>query len=128
MQQPKTYGLTHLAMGVKNVDRTLHFYQQVFDMEVMYHKPKFLQLTTPGCNDILVFEEKQNPDIGETGSIAHFGFRLKDPDDIDDIAIRIVSAGGTIIDKGEFVPGSPFVFFKDPDGYTVEVWYELLSG
>ena len=30
-----------------------------------------------------------------------------------------------IVDEGEFVPGSPYVFFKDPDGYLIEVWYEV---
>ena len=39
---------------------------------------------------------------------------------------RVIFAGGQIIDKGEFVEGSPYVFFKDPDGYEVEIWYELL--
>jgi hypothetical protein len=23
------------------------------------------------------------------------------------------------------VPGEPYVFFNDPDGYEVEIWYEL---
>jgi predicted enzyme related to lactoylglutathione lyase len=39
---------------------------------------------------------------------------------------KIMEAGGTILDKGEFVPGSPYIFFKDPDGYAVEIWYEWL--
>jgi hypothetical protein len=34
-------------------------------------------------------------------------------------------AGGEILSHGEFVPGEPYVFFKDPDGYEVEIWYEL---
>jgi len=93
----------------------------------MYHEKGFLQMTTPGCNDIIVFEENTSRPIGETGGIAHFGFRLKDAADIDEIINKINLAGGTIIDKGEFVPGSPYVFFKDPDGYEVEVWYELLQ-
>jgi catechol 2,3-dioxygenase-like lactoylglutathione lyase family enzyme len=37
-----------------------------------------------------------------------------------------MSQGSEIIDKGEFVPGSPYIFFRDPDGYIIEVWYELL--
>ena len=127
MINSKTYGLTHLAIAVKDVDRTMKFYQQVFDMQVMYHEKGFLQMTTPGCNDIIVFEENTNRPIGETGGIAHFGFRLKDPADIDAMTEKIIAAGGTIMDKGEFVPGSPYVFFKDPDGYEVEVWYELLQ-
>ena len=127
MSGPKTYGLTHLAIAVRDINRTLKFYQQVFDMQTMYHEDGFLQMTTPGANDILVFEEKEGSPIGQTGGIAHFGFRLKKPTDIDDIVERVRLAGGIIIDKGEFVPGSPYVFFKDPDGYEVEVWYELIQ-
>jgi len=127
LKDPKTYGLTHLAIAVDDVERTLQFYRSVFDMEVMYHKQGFIQLTTPGCNDIIVFEERKDRPIGDTGGIAHFGFRLKNPTDIDEMIHKITKAGGTIIDKGEFTPGSPYVFFKDPDGYEVEVWYELVK-
>ena len=35
------------------------------------------------------------------------------------------AAGGTITDTGEFIPGEPYVFFRDPDGYEVEIWYEI---
>lgn len=127
MKDPKTYGLTHLAVAVNDVERTLQFYGAVFDMQAMYHQQGFVQLTTPGCNDIIVFEERKDRPIGDTGGILHFGFRLKNPTDIDEMINKIITAGGTIIDTGEFVPGSPYVFFKDPDGYEVEVWYELLE-
>ena len=123
---PKTYGLTHLAIAVADLDRTLRFYQEVFDMRAMYVQAEMIQLTTPGCNDIIVFEKKRVDELGNTGGIAHFGFRLRDPNDIDELHDRIINAGGTIIEKGEFVAGSPYIFFKDPDNYTVEVWFELL--
>ena len=122
----KTYGLTHLAIAVSDVNRTLEFYQQVFGMQAMYKQEGFVQLTTPGCNDILVFEERRDKPVGETGGIAHFGFRLRSAEDIDAIVNTIIDAGGTLLEHGEFVAGSPYVFFKDPDGYEVEVWYELL--
>ena len=126
MKKAKTYGLTHIAIAVKDLDQTLAFYQKVFEVRVMYHKDDFLQVTTPGANDIIVFEKKK-ADYGKTGGIVHFGFRLRDAKDIDEMAKRIKSAGGTIIDKGEFVPGEPYIFFKDPDGYEVEIWYELIE-
>ena len=91
------------------------------------HKDGFIQLTTPGCHDILVFEEKKDQPIGQTGGIAHFGFRLRNAADIDEMVNKVIGAGGTIVDKGEFVPGSPYMFFQDPDGYNIEVWYELLK-
>jgi catechol 2,3-dioxygenase-like lactoylglutathione lyase family enzyme len=126
MKKAKTYGLTHIAIAVKDLDQTLAFYQKVFEVKVMYHKDDFLQVTTPGANDIIVFEKKK-ADYGKTGGIAHFGFRLRNAKDIDEMAKRIRSAGGTIIDKGEFVPGEPYLFFKDPDGYEVEICYELIE-
>ena len=124
MVPAKTYGLTHLAIAVRDLNRTLHFYHAVFDMQVMYHEEDFLQLTTPGAHDVIVFLKKDTGPIGETGGIAHFGFRLKDPKDIDAITQRVINAGGTIIEQGEFSPGYPKLFFRDPDGYEVEVWYE----
>ena len=123
MKKAKTYGLTHIAIAVKDLKRTLAFYQKVFDVEIMYKEDGFLQVTTPGSNDIIVFEEKKAP-YGKTGGISHFGFRLRKAGDIGEITKKIKVAGGKIIDKGNFVPGSPYVFFKDPDGYEVEVWYE----
>jgi catechol 2,3-dioxygenase-like lactoylglutathione lyase family enzyme len=126
MKKAKTYGLTHIAIAVKDLDRTLAFYQKVFDMQVMYRQDNFLQVTTPGANDIIVFEKKK-ASYGKTGGIAHFGFRLRNAKDINKIAKRIDAAGGEIMDKGEFVPGEPYVFFKDPDGYEIEVWYELIQ-
>ena len=39
------------------------------------------------------------------------------------LAIR--AAGGSLSGPGDFIPGEPYVFFKDPDGYDVEIWYEI---
>jgi catechol 2,3-dioxygenase-like lactoylglutathione lyase family enzyme len=121
-----TYGLTHLAIAVRDIGRTLRFYQRVFDMQVMYHEKTMIQLTTPGTPDVLVFEQRDEPFAGQTGGIAHFGFRLRKATDFEAVCQKVVAAGAEIIDKGEFVPGSPYIFFKDPDGYIIEVWYELL--
>lgn len=126
MKSPATYGLTHIALAVTNLNQTKNFYCNVFDMEVMYDTSDFIQLTTPGSNDILVFEKSETVQSSKTGGIAHFGFRLKKPGDINEMARRVELHGGKIKERGEFVPGSPYIFLKDPDGYVVEIWYELL--
>ena len=43
----------------------------------------------------------------------------------DGAADAVVRAGGTIKEQGEFVPGEPYLFAVDPDGYEIEIWYEL---
>lgn len=120
----KTYGLTHFAIKVKNVNRTLAFYKKIFEVEVMYQSPGWIQVQTPGSDDILVFEESRSASVGQSGGIVHFGFRLRRPEDITEMIDRVKAAGAKIKEQGEFLPGSPYVFFYDPDGYEVEIWYE----
>jgi catechol 2,3-dioxygenase-like lactoylglutathione lyase family enzyme len=120
----KTYGLTHLAIGVRDVDRASAFYREVFGAVEIYRQDGFVQLQTPGTRDVLVFEQRAT-NAGTSGGIAHFGFRLQDPKDIDEAARAVRKAGGTITEQGEFVPGEPYLFATDPEGYELEIWYEL---
>jgi catechol 2,3-dioxygenase-like lactoylglutathione lyase family enzyme len=120
----KTFGLTHLAIAVRDVSRASKFYRQVFGAVEVYRQDGFVQLQTPGSRDVLVFEEKKKG-AGTSGGIAHFGFRLKDPKDIGAAARAVKKAGGKVKSQGEFVPGEPYLFATDPDGYEIEIWYEL---
>jgi catechol 2,3-dioxygenase-like lactoylglutathione lyase family enzyme len=119
-----TYGLTHIALGVKDPARAFDFYRHVFGMVAVYRNPDFIQAQTPGSRDVLVFERSKRR-TGASGGIAHFGFRLTDPADIDRAAGAVRKAGGRLIERGEFVPGEPYLFARDLDGYTLEIWYEL---
>jgi catechol 2,3-dioxygenase-like lactoylglutathione lyase family enzyme len=120
----KTYGLTHLAIGVEDPERAFLFYQKVLGVIAVYREPNFIQAQTPGSRDVLVFQKTKRR-TRSSGSIAHFGFRLVDPADIDAAVAAVESAGGTVLDRGEFCPGEPYVFFRDPDGYEVEIWHEI---
>jgi len=120
----KTYGVTHIALAVKNAKRSFEFYRKVFGMIKVYDQGGWIQAQTPGARDILVFDESA-PRTGKPGGVAHFGFRLIDPNEIDAAAKAVVKAGGEILDKGEFCPGEPYLFFKDLDGYEVEIAFEL---
>ena len=119
----RTFGLTHLALTVTDVERAFGFYESVFGMVAVFRRADFLQAQTPGARDVLVFEQGETPH--EAGSITHFGFRLTDPRDIDAAAKAVVDAGGSVEEQGEFTPGEPYLFARDRDGHLVEIWYEL---
>ena len=78
-----TFGLTHVALSVRDPGRAFAFYEGVFGMVAVYRERDFIQAQTPGARDVLVLE------------------------------------------RGEFVPGEPYAFVRDVDGYTVEIWYEI---
>ena len=102
----KTFGLTHIALPVKDVKRSSKFYQKIFGVKEMYRNSDFIQVQTPGSKDIIVFE-KQKKKIAATKNSFHFGFRLPKPSDLKPIIKKVKNAGGKIKEAGEFVPGEP---------------------
>ena len=120
----KSYGLTHVAVAVRDVKRASKFYRQLLGAVEIYKSETFVQLQTPGTRDVMVFETDPVR-AGKAGGIVHFGFRLQNPQDIDAAAKAVVRAGGRVTEQGEFVPGEPYLFATDPDGYEIEIWYEI---
>lgn len=91
----------------------------------MYESESFIQIQTPDSKDIIVLEKNENPGVTNEG-IIHFGFRLQQPTDVQELVDQVESAGGRIKESGEFVDGEPYVFAYDPDGYEIEIWYEQI--
>ncbi|MEO6218987.1 MAG: VOC family protein [Ginsengibacter sp.] len=123
----KTYGLTHISLSVKDLHQSSAFYENLLGAKKMYITENFIQLQTPGCNDVIVLD-KSNEELKKNTGTKHFGFRLIDQIDIKLLIAEIENAGGKIKESGEFVPGEPYVFFYDPNGYEIEVWYEPPPG
>jgi catechol 2,3-dioxygenase-like lactoylglutathione lyase family enzyme len=119
----KTFGLTHISLAVRDAERSLHFYRQVFGVEVCFRDAQSIQVTTPGSHDVIAFEQAAVR-AGQPGGIGHFGFRLLSADDIDLAVTEVERAGGKILRRGEFSPGFPYAYVEDPDGYEIEIWYE----
>ena len=119
----RTRGLTHIALAVRDLDVSATFYRHLLGAIEVYRGDTFAQLQTPGTWDVIVLEVREP--AGQAGGVLHFGFRLIAPTDLPAAIAVVEAAGGTIVEHGEFVPGEPYLFAKDPDGYTIELWYEL---
>ena len=119
----RTFGLTHIALAVTDLEQTFRFYEHILGVVAVFRGDDFIQVQTPGAHDAIVFKHKTgHPGMG--GGIAHFGFRLQAAADIENAVASVEQAGGVVLSHGEFCPGEPYVFFCDPNGYEIEIWYE----
>ena len=118
----ETWGLTHINLEVRDPDVSLRFYRELFGVREYYRDANSIQVLGPGEKDVLAFVRSER--AGSSGGISHFGFRLKDPRQIQAAMEAATAAGATIKSSGEFSPGFPYLYILDPDGYEIEIWYE----
>ena len=119
----KTHGLTHISLAVRDPDRSLRFYADVFGVREYYRDDDQIQVLGPGPHDVIAFERSESV-AGQAGGITHFGFRLVRPADIHRAVAEVEQAGGRLLRRGEFAPGFPYAYVTDPDGYEIEIWFE----
>ncbi len=120
----KSQGLTHIHLVVRDLERSLRFYQGVFGMEERFREgPKMVFLNTPGSLDLITLNEDpaEVQLAGVNGGVAHFGFRLADSADLDAAIADVEAAGGKLVRRGEHAPGATFAYVQDPDGYVIEL-------
>ncbi len=120
----KTNGLNHIALQVKDPERTAQFYIDLFNMEITRRTPDMTFLKTIDSTDMIALNRSESEGMPEQG-LVHFGF-IVEPSQFD-AALQAIEAQATPIVSG---PGTRdqgrYVFISDPDGYTVELFECLL--
>src|SRR3982074_3335759 len=96
----QTHGLTHINLAVRDLGRALRFYEQVFGLREYGRGDGLVNTQAPGRHDIVPFAEDPTT-AGLSGGIAHFGFRLVDPGDIDRAIAEVEHAKDQAIDSAE---------------------------
>ena len=120
----RTHGVYHLHLVVRDLERSLRFYQGVFGMEERFRSgPRMVFLNTPGSGDLVTLNEDpaEAKNAGVNGGVAHFGFRLGEGADLDRAIAEIEAAGGRLLSRGEHAPGIRYAYVADPDGYVIEL-------
>lgn len=120
----QTGGLHHIHLAVRDLERSLRFYQTVFGMREQFRDgPHMVFLSTPGSRDLITLNQDaaQRDKAGDGGGIAHFGFKLSPGSDLDTALREVERGGGKLVSRGEHAPGVPFLYVTDPDGYVIEL-------
>ena len=120
----RTQGLAHIHLVVRDLERSLAFYKDVFGMDEQFRVgPRMVFLSTPGSEDLITLNQDPSEAhlAGMNGGVNHFGFRLSQPADFDAAVRDVEAAGGKLVSRGEHAPGVSFAYVADPDGYVIEL-------
>ena len=91
----KARGLRHINLNVRDVNRSLKFYQEAFGLEVKFWEGKKLVfLHSPGVDETITLCQAKADDPVAGGGISHFGFSIA-KNSLDEIVHQIENAGGS---------------------------------
>jgi catechol 2,3-dioxygenase-like lactoylglutathione lyase family enzyme len=107
--------LSHLSLGVSNVDESEKFYRDVLNLPALREgKEVFVQWP----DFLLVLTEMPPADRSKF----HFGFEVGTSADVDTWATRLRQDGVQIISGPANAGGVRHLFFLDPDQYVIEIY------
>ncbi|MFI5315496.1 MAG: VOC family protein [Myxococcota bacterium] len=110
-------GIQHLNLQVADLARARAFYSELLGFEVAFAKGDTVWLDAGG--DLLGLSEGEPP----ARSGEHFGFMVEEPAEVDRWAAQLRSHGVTP-EKGPYDRSDGrSVYFRDPDGHLLEVFW-----
>jgi catechol 2,3-dioxygenase-like lactoylglutathione lyase family enzyme len=129
---PIATGINHIATLTTDMDRTVGFYEQVFEAVVTHEIPRsddhpWMKIVDLGGAALNVFEVPEASIIGERrriggrGAIDHFGIAVDSRATLEIVRERLVAAGAQEVGDIQELGGEWSLFFRDPDGMELEV-------
>ena len=118
----KATGFNHLHINVRDLKRSIRFYEEAFGLKVGFSAGKDLIFMVPEATGHSLALHLVGPDepIGMDGGVQHFGFAL-DINDHDQVIKQVEKAGGKLISRGKHGGRFPYAYVTDPDGYVIEL-------
>ena len=125
----RSTGLNHINLNVRDLQRSLRFYQEAFGLEVRFREgDKQVFIGTPTANDLVTLCAARSDEPVAGGGVSHFGFGFAPNESMDEIIAQIERAGGKLRRRGEHNPGQPYAYVHDPDGYLIEIGITAWGG
>lgn len=113
--------LNHLHLHVRSLEASKAFYERFFGMREFVRHGEIVFMRDGAGMDLALAPADQ---VEPLPAWFHFGFRLDSPDAVQDLRRALQQAGVPM--KGPLEVEPDLVSFRcaDPDGYTIEVYWE----
>ena len=125
----KPLKLGHLVLRVRDLDRTERFYTEVLGLSVTGKVPGrmvFFSASTDSSHELAataVGADAPGPEATRVG-LYHFAWQMASVRELEQLHRRLKSSGINIVGIGDH--GNSFgIYFLDPDGNEIEIYYEL---
>lgn len=130
---PLASGIDHIATLTDDMDRTVRFYEAVFDAVVTFELARtddhpWMKIVDLGGGAALNIFEVPAEDIigqrrsqGHRGAIDHFGIAVADRATLEAMPERLRAAGAQEVGEIQQLGGELSLFFRDADGMELEV-------
>jgi catechol 2,3-dioxygenase-like lactoylglutathione lyase family enzyme len=126
----KTQGMRHIALNVRNAQKSKEFYCKVMKMQVEWEPDaKEVYLTSiddegPGLDNIALHQS--DAPLLKPGFLNHIGFFVPTLDDVDAWYAHIQSHGAKILKEIKtHRDGARSFYFEDPDGIVIQLLYHI---
>jgi catechol 2,3-dioxygenase-like lactoylglutathione lyase family enzyme len=122
--EPLFLGLRHVALNVRNVQRSIEFYSGVLGMELEWMPDEDNAYLTSGQDNLALHKLPPGIEPGKIQMIHHIGFVVRRPEDVDEWAERLRSRGVPLAQEPKaHRDGARSFYFYDPDGLLIQLIY-----
>ena len=118
-------GLRHVALNVQNVARSVEFYGNVLGLKLEWQPDADNAYLTSGQDNLALHRSTSHSLLQESSQrLDHFGFVVKEPEDVDQWANRIRTLGIKLEKEPKtHRDGARSFYFRDPDQNLIQILY-----
>ena len=124
MSRPaSTLGLRHVALYVRDMEASLHFYVDLLGMQVEWHPDADnIYLTTAGQDNLALHRRTGGAALAGTQTLDHIGFILQSPEQVDAWHDFLAAQGVSIkAAPRTHRDGARSFYCADPEGTVVQM-------
>jgi catechol 2,3-dioxygenase-like lactoylglutathione lyase family enzyme len=117
-------GLRHIALNVRDVERSVDFYCSVLGMRVEWKPDDDNVYLTSGSDNLAIHKLPEGQHPGAVQSVHHIGFVVRHIGDVDEWAGRLLSLNIPFANPPKtHRDGARSFYFHDPDGVLIQLLY-----